>query len=118
MKVADTAKSVELIFSTDFNLVKKTLNNPPLLEQAAKESFNLVDLNKDNKISLKEFELFLLEIEKRTYAEEEPYLNKDLIEKTFKEFDYDKSGKIEFNEFLDVFRDLLQANFMGLKEPK
>ena len=45
----DLIKSEELIFSDDVKLVKNTLNDSILFEKAAKESFFLVDTNKDNK---------------------------------------------------------------------
>jgi len=113
--LTDTEKAMEMIFSSDLTLVRATLNNPLLFEAAAKSSFKLIDTNKDNKISLNEFEIFLLEIEKKTYPGEKTYLNKELIEKTFKDFDYDMSGNIEFNEFKDIFKDLVTANLMGLE---
>ncbi len=75
-------------------------------QNECKEVFDLFDRDKDGAITLKE----LGDILRALGASPEP----TEVESIFKETDTDKSGKLEFLEFMNIFKT--KINFPGLYE--
>ncbi len=119
----ELAKEIEIFFSSDIKLCKEILDNKEKFTQQAKKIFNVVDINKDGLIDFPEFANLIKEIEKKSCKSpeemekfEKNYLTEDKIKTTFSEFDTNKDGRIDFPEFQEIFRDLMEANLIAQGE--
>jgi len=111
---------IDIFFSSDVKLCNEILSDKSRISEESQKVFNAVDLNKDGLIDYPEFANLIKEIEKRScktqeaYDEfEKNYLTQDKIKQTFDTFDTNKDGRIHFNEFKEIFIDLVAANIMA-----
>lgn len=89
------------------NLLKEILTNEKKFMEIAKMAFNQVDINKSGQIEAGEFYKIFKELSEEQGSESPT--KEDILE-LLRYLDDDGSGKISFEEFKQLIRDLL--NFM------
>jgi hypothetical protein len=88
------------------NQVKLILSNENLFLEVAKAAFDSVDSDGSGQIDSKELELAMAQIAGDMGAEAP---SKDDVKEVLEHLDSDKSGKISFDEFRVLIRDVLEC---------
>lgn len=86
--------------------IKDILNNEKKFTEVAKIAFDSVDSDHSGTIDASELEKIMVQI--ATDMGADPPTKEDVIE-VMEHLDADKSGKIDFNEFKVLIRDVLEA---------
>ena len=86
--------------------IKDILSNEKKFTEVAKVAFDSVDTDKSGQIDSAELEKVMIQIANDMGAE--PPTKEDVIE-VLEHLDTDKSGKISFDEFKVLIKDVLEA---------
>ena len=86
--------------------IKDILNNEKKFNEVARVAFDSVDTDKSGQIDGNELEKVMVQI--ATDMGAEPPTKEDVME-VLEHLDEDKSGKISFDEFKVLIRDVLEA---------
>ena len=86
--------------------IKDILNNEKKFTEVAKVAFDSVDTDRSGQIDGNELEKVMVQIASDMGAE--PPTKEDVME-VMEHLDEDKSGKIDFDEFKVLIRDVLEA---------
>lgn len=92
------------------NAIKDILNNGKKFDEVAKVAFDSVDTDKSGTIDAGELEKVMIQIASDMGAD--PPTKEDVNE-VLEHLDTDHSGKIDFNEFKILIRDVLEAMLDG-----
>jgi Ca2+-binding EF-hand superfamily protein len=90
--------------------IKDILNNDKKFTEIARIAFDSVDTDKSGTIDAQELEKVMVQI--ATDMGAEPPTKEDVLE-VLQHLDADNSGKIDFNEFKVLIRDVLEAMLDG-----
>jgi Ca2+-binding EF-hand superfamily protein len=84
--------------------IKETLSNSKKFMEVAKAAFDSVDSDRSSSIDVTELEKVMKQIA-HDFKSDPP--SKDEVAEMFERLDADESGKISFDEFLILIRDVL-----------
>ena len=91
------------------NVAKEILNNQDDLEEEIKKLFDKIDTDHSKEIDKKEFRIFV----KKLYEKSGKIINNELIDKFIKNYDKDKSGMLNLDEFREYAIKVLEVFSQG-----